>query len=181
MEPQRYSETVSKLSSAQPIEPAQIPDIDLYMDQVLTFLDEKLKAYKRNDDEKLLTKTMINNYSKDKVLPPPVNKKYSKKHILLLILVYHMKATLSINDISAVLKLFKDDQETDVAAIYESFIALQKIENGAIAAEIAQIEKTVETLSPSSNKERTILMILSLIVDANMKASLAQKLIDGLS
>jgi hypothetical protein len=177
----KFNEMLSKLSSAMPIELAQIPDIDLYMDQVLTFLDEKLKYYKRNDSEKLLTKTMINNYSKDKVLPPPVNKKYSKKHILLLIFVYHMKSVLTINDIATVLKLFENERETDAAAIYDSFITLQKLQNGRISAEIAEKEKEVQTLSPSSDKESTLLMILALIIEANMKISFAQQLIDGLS
>ena len=56
-----------------------IPDIDLYMDQVTTLIDGKLRSTTRNPgDDKILTKTMINNYTKNDLLPPPIKKKYSK-------------------------------------------------------------------------------------------------------
>ena len=59
------------------ITPEDIPSIDLYMDQVTTFMDEHLVSSKRFDDDKILTKTMINNYTKNNLLPPPNKKKYS--------------------------------------------------------------------------------------------------------
>ena len=73
------------------ITPEDIPNIDLYMDQVTTFMDEHLVSSKRFDDDKILTKTMINNYTKNNLLPPPNKKKYSKEHILLLIYIYYFK------------------------------------------------------------------------------------------
>ncbi|HAB94518.1 MAG TPA: hypothetical protein DCF49_07120 [Lachnospiraceae bacterium] len=77
-----------------------IPKIDLYMDQVLTFLGERLRRTARKSDaDKLLTKTMINNYVKNKVMIPPVKKKYGRDHILLLLVIYYMKNFLSIDDI----------------------------------------------------------------------------------
>ena len=81
-----------------------IPDIDLYMDQVTTLIDGKLRSTTRNPgDDKILTKTMINNYTKNDLLPPPVKKKYTKEHVLLLIFTYYFKSMLSINDIQAML------------------------------------------------------------------------------
>ncbi|MDE7269264.1 MAG: DUF1836 domain-containing protein, partial [Acetatifactor sp.] len=74
------------------INPSDIPNIDLYMDQVTTFMDSRLRAGVRNPGEdKILTKTMINNYAKNDLLPPPVKKKYSKEHIILLIFIYYYK------------------------------------------------------------------------------------------
>ena len=68
-----------------------IPNIDLYMDQVTTFMDKQLKNTTRNPEgDKILTKTMINNYAKNDLLPPPVKKKYSKEHIVLLIFIYYL-------------------------------------------------------------------------------------------
>ena len=71
------------------IHPEDIPGIDLYMDQVTTFMDSQLKRSKRYEDDKILTKTMINNYAKNRLLPPPEKKKYSKEHMLLLIYIYY--------------------------------------------------------------------------------------------
>lgn len=80
-----------------------IPKIDLYMDQVLTFLGERLKRTARKSDaDKLLTKTMINNYVKNKVMIPPIKKKYGRDHILLLLVIYYMKSFLAIEDIKKI-------------------------------------------------------------------------------
>ena len=68
------------------VKPEDIPNIDLYMDQITTFMDEQLAASKRHENDKILTKTMINNYAKNNLLPPPEKKKYSKEHVLTLIL-----------------------------------------------------------------------------------------------
>ncbi len=80
-----------------------IPRIDLYMDQVTTFLQESLRGLSRDPaGDKFLTKTMINNYVKNKVLLPPVRKKYSREHMMLLIMIYYMKSFLSIGDIRSI-------------------------------------------------------------------------------
>ena len=90
------------------IKPEEIPNIDLYMDQVTTFMDEQLEACKRYDDDKILTKTMINNYAKNNLLPAPEKKKYSKEHVLTLLFIYYFKNLLSISDIQALLNPITD-------------------------------------------------------------------------
>ena len=95
---------LKKLNEIDYIDPDEIPNIDLYMDQVTTFVDEHLAACRRTDDDKILTKTMINNYTKNDFLPPPVKKKYSKEHMYLLIFLYYFKNVLSINDIQKIFK-----------------------------------------------------------------------------
>ncbi len=85
------------------IHASDIPGIDLYMDQVTTFLQDNLRPISRDPEEdKFLTKTMINNYVKNKVLHPPVKKKYSREHMMLLIMIYYMKSFLSISDIKSI-------------------------------------------------------------------------------
>ena len=69
---------LTSISQINYVEPGDIPNIDLYMDQVTTFMEEHLRSSKRYEDDKVLTKTMINNYAKNNLLPPPVKKKYSK-------------------------------------------------------------------------------------------------------
>ena len=87
---------LSSISRIDYIKPEDIPNIDLYMDQVTTFMEEQLAATKRYGDDKILTKTMINNYAKNKLLPPPEKKRYSKEHVLMLIFIYYFKNILSI-------------------------------------------------------------------------------------
>lgn len=74
---ERLSELLSYLDSLTYIKPEEIPNIPLYMDQVTTFMEEHLKHSKRYPEDKVLTKTMINNYAKNNLLPAPVKKKYS--------------------------------------------------------------------------------------------------------
>ena len=90
MQKKYTNEILKLLRSMQNIDyitPDEIPQIDLYMDQVTTFMDEHLRSSKRFEEDKILTKTMINNYTKNNLLPPPVKKKYSKEHILMLIFI----------------------------------------------------------------------------------------------
>ena len=81
------SSILTSLDRIDYIRPQEIPNIDLYMDQVTTFMEEHLQSSKRYPEDKILTKTMINNYAKNHLLPPPDRKKYSKVHILLLIYI----------------------------------------------------------------------------------------------
>ncbi len=96
---ERLQDMLSHLSSLSHIDPSDIPNIHLYMDQVTTFMEENLGNSRRYPDDKILTKTMINNYTKNHLLPSPVNKRYSKDHILLLIFIYYFKSLLSFHDI----------------------------------------------------------------------------------
>lgn len=99
-----FSQLLDKISSFDYIHADQIPNIDLYMDQVTTFMDTYLGATRRYEEDKVLTKTMINNYAKNNLLPSPVRKKYTANHMLQLILIYYMKSFLSISDIETMLK-----------------------------------------------------------------------------
>ena len=111
MQKKYTNEILNLLRSMQNIDyitPDEIPQIDLYMDQVTTFMDEHLRSSKRFEEDKILTKTMINNYTKNNLLPPPVKKKYSSEHMLMLIYIYYLKNFLSINDIQSILKPLAD-------------------------------------------------------------------------
>ena len=121
-------ESVSRIDY---IKPEDIPNIDLYMDQVTTFMEEQLVSSKRYADDKILTKTMINNYAKNKLLPPPEKKRYSKEHVLMLIFIYYFKNILSINDIQTLLtpiaqKYFKSMTEKDMTYIYNEVFSMEK-------------------------------------------------------
>ncbi len=81
---------LKSVSKIDYIKPEDLPNIQLYMDQVTTFMDEQMESSKRYPEDKVLTKTMINNYAKNHLLPPPDKKKYSKEHLLLLIFIYYI-------------------------------------------------------------------------------------------
>ena len=118
------------------IRPEEIPSIDLYMDQVLTFMNERLRHTARNPKEdKILTKTMINNYAKSDLLPPPNKKKYSRDHILLLLFIYYFKGVLSINDTGELLSNISESFFSK-----EGEAALEDIYNEVFSMEARQIE-----------------------------------------
>lgn len=86
------------------LRPEEIPSIDLYLDQITSLVTDKRKEGSELFLDRALTKTMINNYSKDGLLSPIKGKKYSKEHILQMLLVYELKNTLSIGEIKRVLR-----------------------------------------------------------------------------
>ena len=107
------------MSALNYIKPGDVPNINLYMDQVTTFMYEHLHDTKRTTDDKVLTKTMINNYAKNNLLPSPVKKKYSKEHIYILTFIYYFKNILSISDIQKMLnplteKFFDEGSKPDL-------------------------------------------------------------------
>src|SRR3954454_21788838 len=100
---EKVHEIIEKLGLEANLLIDEIPNIDLYMDQVIQLFENKFKDSKRNDEEKVLTKTMINNYAKGKLIFPIKNKRYSKEHLILMSLIYQLKGALSINDIQVTL------------------------------------------------------------------------------
>ena len=106
---ERLNELLAHLDSLDHIHVDEIPQIDLYMDQVTTFMEKHLGELKRYPEDKVLTKTMINNYAKNNLLPSPVKKKYTQEHILLLVFIYYFKNILSIGIISSILKKFYEN------------------------------------------------------------------------
>ncbi len=113
------------------IQPEEIPNIDLYVEQVIRFMDKYLSGYKRGEDDKTLTKTMVNNYTKNELLPPTDKKRYGSDHVILLILIYYMKNVISISDIRTVLGPLVDTcsqegKEGYLTEIYKEMYDLEK-------------------------------------------------------
>ena len=187
-----FNEMVEKIAaqvrSSNIIEIEDIPNIDLYMDQVTTFMDKCLAQYKRYDDDKVLTKTMINNYTKAKIFPAPVKKKYSRTLLMLLIMIYHLKSILSIKDIgilfqSALSEQNKLKQERMIESIYSGFVSLQKqtITYLAGAAEGRPDESFYgkeAILTYDDDETKRIMMTLALAIRANTEKQLAEKVLD---
>lgn len=179
----------AQIRSSDIIEIDDIPNIDLYMDQVTTFMDKGLSQYKRNEQDKVLTKTMINNYTKAKIFPPPLKKKYTRSHLMLLIMIYHLKSILSIKDIgvlfdSALREPDKNKQEKQIELIYRGFVALQKSTQKYLAdsAEGKPDESYYgrENIVEFQNDEmKRIMVTLALVIRANEEKRLAEKALDS--
>ena len=149
---------LSSLSRIDYIRPESIPNIDLYMDQITTFMDTQLAASKRHPDDKILTKTMINNYAKNNLLPPPVKKKYSKEHILMLIFIYYFKSILSINDIESILnplakRFFNAEGEFNLTTVYEEVFSLERDEVKNLMKDITKKFNTSSTTFADAPEE----------------------------
>ena len=182
---------LESLSRIDYIKTADIPNIDLYMDQVTTFMESKLRPSTRNpQDDKILTKTMINNYTKNDLLPPPVKKKYSKEHVLLLIFIYYFKGVLSINDIQALLqplttKYFQGEAALTLEDIYNEVFSLEAAQVEKLREDVRkQYEKAFETFPAVDEEEKEFLQKFSFICmlsfDVYVKKLLIEKLIDEL-
>lgn len=167
-----------------------IPDIDLYMDQVTTLFEKKLHPLKREIDDKIMTKTMINNYAKAKIFPPVKSKKYNKDQIILLELIYNLKQNLSLSDIDAIFTPVIEDtkkEETELLSIenlYSCFLDIKKYQLDGFKEQYDELKKNIEEKienialkNPELNK--IILMVLMLISQANMEKRMAEKLIDN--
>ena len=158
------------------IKTSDIPMLDLYMDQVITLFESKLEVGKRSGKDKLLTKTMINNYVKDKILMPAENKRYTPEHLIMMAFIYHLKQTLSINDIKVLFTETIYKEEVDLFPLYERFLEVKKQDQLQVEEEVS---KKLEGLHIDQSKEMDIMMmVLSLVSSANTHKRLAEKLID---
>ena len=173
------------------VKAADVPNIELYMDQVTTFMDSRLKYIARNPDEdKVLTKTMINNYAKNDLLPPPVKKKYSKEHLLLLIFIYYYKGILSINDIQTLLKpitekYFQNKQGINLEQLYEEVFSMEKGEIEVLKKDVVEKYQVAgQTFTDAPEEDRDFLQTFSFICllsfDVYIKKLMIEKLIDEL-
>ena len=183
---------LASLDRIEHIESEDIPNIDLYMDQVTTFMDKKLKPSSRYPGEdKILTKTMINNYAKNNLLPPPVKKKYSKEHVLLLIFIYYYKGVLSINDIQTLLrpiteKYFKTGEDFNLESIYQEVFTMEKAEIETLKDDVARKYHTAQETFQNAPEEtadflKNFSFICALSYDVYVKKLIIEKIVDALA
>ena len=187
---ERLMDIINPMKKIDYIDPEIIPDIELYMDQVTTFMDAHLGASRRSDEEKVLTKTMINNYTKNDVLPPPVKKKYSKEHMCLLILLYYFKNVLSIDDIQKIFhplkEMFYDEKNPSIGVdeIYAQIFTMEKKITDKLTKDVLRRFQASQELFPEVEDEREsdylsrFAFICLLSFDAYLKKQMVERLID---
>ncbi|MEH7304781.1 DUF1836 domain-containing protein [Neobacillus drentensis] len=183
---ERINQIIEQLGLEANLALEEIPQLDLYMDQVIQLFENKFMESKRNEDDKVLTKTMINNYAKGKLIFPIQNKKYSKEHLILMSLIYQLKGALSINDIKTTLAGINQkiiNEEIDLHAFYTSYLHLtrQNVEDFKVDIE----ERVTDVNEEISGDEKgnspyleKVLMISSLVHMSNLYRKVAEKLVD---
>ena len=166
----------------------EIPDLDLYMDQVIQLFEKKYANTKRTEEEKVLTKTMINNYAKGKLFFPIKNKKYSKEHVILISMIYLMKSTLSINDVKQTLDKLNEkitEEEFDLQTMYKSYQRLLD-SNVTLFTEnmdkqLGQVKKEAAKLENNDEEYlQQFLLITALTSMSNFYRRAAEKIVDDL-
>lgn len=177
-------ESVSRIDY---IKPEDIPNIDLYMDQVTTYLNDKFANTKRHEDDKLMTKTMINNYVKSRLLPSPEKKKYTKDHMMVLIMIYFFKNIISINDVNKLITPLLDsyfhNEEIPLENIINTFLTFAKQCNLTDSI-LTEYNECREIFKDANVKDKEYLETMGLITmlsyDTFVRKIVIEKLIDSL-
>lgn len=161
------------LSGQTAIEWDKIPDIELYMDQVVTFLERQMKIYRRNEEDKVITPSMINNYTKDRVVPRAKSKKYSKDHIALIMVLCSLKKVMSLPDLTSMFKNFKVNEDEQIEDFYEIFRSYHA----------QAVKDTANTISHAINQqdahdETLKNLALKLAIESQIKSVAAEKILD---
>jgi DNA-binding transcriptional MerR regulator len=182
------NEMLKYFSDLDYVHPEDIPNIDLYVDQVTTFIDSQLASVKRNPEDKTLTKTMINNYTKNHVLPSPNKKKYSRDHVLTLIFIYYFKNFLSIKDIQEILnpitdKYFGKDSDLSFFDVYSELVSLESTEARALVKDMIakyNTSRQIFTDAPEEDQEllQNFTFICMLGFDVYIKKTMIEEFID---
>jgi len=181
----RYEEfvknTIEEYVSKGRINANDFPEMEIYMDQAETFLNKELGVYKKNEKDKVITKTMIGNYVKHNMMPRPVNKKYSKDHLIMLALIYYLKSTFQMEEIEKIVNPLIEnynsefDDKIDLAALYEGILGVQAKEQESLAQSVTDmIEGNKYHLRETELSDDDMLELFMLIVNLSMKAD-AQK------
>ena len=106
-----------------------LPDLDLYMEQVINYLERQLMIFRTSTLDKQITSSMINNYVKGEVLPAPISKKYNKSHIAAIEQICTLKQVLSIAEVKEIM----DSEYNNEVEKSEAFNAFNKLNNEKIA------------------------------------------------
>ncbi|WP_071394022.1 DUF1836 domain-containing protein [Bacillus tuaregi] len=180
---------IDKLGLDNNITLEDMPNLDLYMDQVIQLFESRLNSTKRGPDDKVLTKTMINNYAKGKLLIPIKNKKYSKEHLILISLIYQLKGALSINDIKLTLDGINEKAvigDMDLEGFYRSYLKISQSNVQQFMTDMEhQVEETAKEIDGLKDKDaqylERVLLITSLTNISNLYRRAAERLVDEIT
>lgn len=160
---EKISQWAQSVQHKETVNWEKLPDIDLYMDQVLTYMDRQLALFQRNEQDRLLTSSMINNYVKDGILPRPSQKKYSREHLALMLVVCMLKQVLPIQNIAALLAEMPKEQE-----LFDQFTQSQDQALQEVCRRVLDTEQTPEAMRQ---------LTLELAIEANARRIAADSIL----
>lgn len=190
MDKNELDKLIDNLYLDEIVELHEIPELDLYMDQVIQLFENKYNKTLRTEEDKVLTKTMINNYAKDKIFMPIKNKKYSKEHLILISLIYELKGSLSISDIKKVLtpivSTLNNNEEYDIRSLYRDYTEVYGEDVNLFKESAADRLKYIEDKLKIEKGildgfNRKLILLSSLVNMSNFYRRLAEKVVDDIN
>ena len=152
-----------------PIPWDRLPELDLYMDQVITLMDKQLAPF-QGEEDRLLTSSMINNYVKGGVLPRPTQKKYARPHLAMLLMIVMLKPVLSLPEIQKAMKGL--GAEEHIEELYPDFIRMQ-------TTALREVADRVQSM-PEKSEEALTHMAMELALEANARRTAAARILAAL-
>lgn len=148
-----------------------LPDLDLYMDQVITYMEKCFGPLSEYTNDKVITNSMINNYVKGNVIPNPVSKKYSRIHLIYIIAICTLKQVLPIADIAKLLKI--SEEEAENYFLYDTFRNAQDESIHTIANTVLETLKYINTDTEDDLK----ILALKLAVSATASKMISERIL----
>lgn len=170
-----FDEWVDQIKNYDFLRWENMPDIELYMDQVISYMERQVASFKVTQEEKIITPSMINNYIKDGIVPKTVKKKYSKEHLAILSIVCILKQILPIQDLDKLIKVLVP--ANNIETIYGEFCDIQQ---DAIESMCEEMVRNA-SIEGDSSREELCLLAIRLAVGANAARIASQKIIASLS
>jgi hypothetical protein len=165
------------------VELKDIPRIPLYMEQVTSFFDEALAGARRNEDDKILTKTMINNYTKEGTMPRPNGKKYSREHMIRLMYIFMLKQVLSLQDIKQMFELLQMDK--NIESMYGTYLEMvedyKEHYRKNIIAKMDRVEEKLVDKGIYTDENFEMMLMLLTVTEATAGKMLIWKMLDNQS
>lgn len=156
---------------------SDLPALELYIDQVITLIEQGYASNRRGSEEKPLTKMMINNYSKAGLVRPIKGKRYAKEHIVQMLIIYALKSTLSMNDIKNVLDTLYDQPDFDSAALFEGYESALLKQRQALGSLEAQL--TASKLFEAETPPDRFASLMAICAMSDALSRLAERMVAG--
>lgn len=151
----------------------ELPDINLYMDQIITYLEKQLYVFQLNTEDKQITPSMINNYVKQEILPSPISKKYSKEHLALIEEICTLKQVLTMAEV----KQITDTRYQTTDSKCDTFNEFNELNNQKIDEAISYVFKNLNSIEDENDLAEFNKLAFDLALTANAYNIISKKIL----